>query len=60
MSGPILRQVIEKDWNDAEFAREEVRRLVAEKSRVEQSLISKQFAPSCLQSLSFVFSSRTV
>ena len=48
-------EVLEKGSRDAEFAREEVTRLVSEKLRVEQSILSTQSAPSCLQSLSSSF-----
>ena len=44
-------KVLEKASVDAEFAREEVTRLVSEKLRVEQSLLSTQSAPSYIQSL---------
>ena len=48
-------EVLEKASRDAEFASEEVTRLVSEKSRVEQSFLSTQSARSCLQSLSSSF-----
>ena len=48
--------VLEKASRDAELAREDVTRLVSEKSRVEQSLLSTQSAlPSCLPSLNSSF-----
>ena len=48
-------EVLSKASREAEFGREEVTRLVSVKSRVEQSLLSTQSAPSCLQSLSSSF-----
>ena len=48
-------EALAKASRDAEFAYEEVTRLVSEKSRVEQSLHSTQCAPSYLQSLSSSF-----
>ena len=40
-------EVLVKASRDVEFAREEVTRLVSEKSRMEQSVLSTQSAPSC-------------
>ena len=48
-------EVLVKAARDAEFAREEVTRLVSEQSRVEESLLSTQSAPSCSHSLSSSF-----
>ena len=47
-------EVLAKASRDAELAREEVTRLVSEKSRVEQSSFNA-VSPSCLQSLSSSF-----